>query len=105
MAERSAVVRISGNQYRVHENDVVKVPLLDDEVGSTVELEDVLLLAGEETRVGTPTVEGAAVKAEVLEHGRDRKIIVFKKKRRKDYRRKKGHRQHFTNLKITAIEG
>lgn len=105
MSERSAVVRICGSQFRVHENDVVKVPRMDEEIGATVELSDVLLLSGDETRVGTPQVEGAAVKAEVLDHGRDKKIIVFKKKRRQDYRRKQGHRQHFTSLKITSIEG
>jgi large subunit ribosomal protein L21 len=105
MSERSAVVRISGSQYRVHEHDVVKVPLLTEEVGAKIELSDVLLVSGEDTRIGTPTVEGASVKAEVLEHGRDKKIIVFKKKRRQDYRKKAGHRQYFTSLKITSIEG
>ncbi len=105
MSERSAVVRISGSQYRVHEDDVVRVPLLSEEVGSTVEFPEVLLLVDDQTRVGTPIVEGASVKAEVLDHGRDKKIIVFKKKRRQDYRKKQGHRQSFTELKITAIEG
>ena len=105
MAERSAVVRISGTQYRIQENDLVKVPLMDEEVGATVVIDDVLTISGDETRVGTPTVDGASVKAEVLEHGRDKKIIVFRKNRRQDFKKKAGHRQHFTNLKITAIEG
>lgn len=104
MSDRSAVVKISGQQVRVHENDVIRVPLLADEVGSSVEFDQVLMVAGDEVKVGTPTVEGARVVAEVVEHGRDRKIRVFKMKRRKTYRRTKGHRQHFTQLRITAIQ-
>lgn len=105
MAERSAVVRIKDKQIRVQENDVVKVPLLEDEVGATVDFDDVLLLSDDEVRVGTPTVEGARVRAEVLDHGREKKILVFKFKRRKGYRRMRGHRQDFTAVKITSIEG
>ena len=105
MAERSAVVRIQDKQIRVRENDVVRVPRLHDEVGADVELDDVLMLGGDEVKVGTPTVEGARVRATVVEHVRDKKLVVFKFKRRKNYRRTKGHRQGYTDLRITSIEG
>ena len=105
MSDRTAVVRIKDVQYRVRENDLVKVPLLDDEVGAKLEFDQVLLVGGDDVRVGTPVVEGASVQAEVVEHGRDKKVLVFKMKRRKTYRRKKGHRQYFTNIRITAIQG
>ncbi len=103
--QRSAVVRIKDKQIRVQQNDVIKVPLLETEVGATVDFDEVLLLNDAEIRVGTPTVEGARVRAEVLAHGREKKIIVFKFKRRKGYRNTQGHRQDFTSVKITAIEG
>ena len=104
MSDRSAVVQIAGKQVRVHENDVIKVPLLADEVGSSVEFDQVLLVSDGEVRIGTPVLDGAKVVAEVVEHGREKKIRVFKMKRRKTYRRTKGHRQHFTQLRITAIQ-
>lgn len=104
-AGRSAVVRIKDKQIRVQANDVIKVPFLENEVGSTVDFDEVLLLNDTEVRVGTPTVEGARVRAEVLAHGRDKKVLVFKYKRRKGYRNMQGHRQDFTSVKITAIEG
>jgi len=104
MSDLSAVVEIAGKQVRVHENDVIRVPLLADEVGSSVEFGQVLLVSDADIKVGTPVVEGAKVVAEVLEHGREKKIRVFKMKRRKTYRRTKGHRQHFTQLRITAIQ-
>ena len=102
---QSAVVRISDVQYRVSESDVVRVPLLDAEIGAKLEFDQVLLVGGDEIKVGTPLVEGAMVRAEVVEQGKADKIIVFKKKRRKNYRRTQGHRQPFTAIKITAIEG
>ena len=104
MSDLSAVVEIAGKQVRVHENDVIRVPLLADEVGSSVEFGQVLLVCDADIKVGTPVVEGAKVVAEVLEHGREKKIRVFKMKRRKTYRRTKGHRQHFTQIRITAIQ-
>jgi large subunit ribosomal protein L21 len=104
MSDRSAVVQIAGKQMRVHENDVIKVPLLADEVGSSVEFDQVLFVSDDAVKVGNPIVDGAKVVAEVVEHGRDKKIRVFKMKRRKTYRRTKGHRQHFTQLRITAIQ-
>ena len=100
-----AVVKIKNQQYRVEADHLLQVPLLDSEVGATVTFDDVLLFAdGEEIRVGSPLVPGCSVAAEVLRHGRSRKIIVFKKKRRKNYRRKKGHRQGFTEIRITGID-
>ena len=99
-----AVVKIKNQQYRVSPDNKVQVPLLADEVGQTVTFADVLMVGdGDEVTVGTPPIAGAAVAAEVLRHGRSRKIIVFKKKRRKNYRRKRGHRQDFTEIKITGI--
>lgn len=97
-----AIIKSGGKQFRVEEGQQVRVPLMDQEVGSTVEL-DVLLLGGDESKVGTPTVDGARVAATVVDHGRDTKIIVFKKKRRKQYKRTKGHRQDYTTLKIDSI--
>ena len=104
-AERSAVVRIRDKQIRVQANDVIKVPLLETEVGTTIDFDDVLMVSDDEIRVGTPTVEGARVRAEVLSHGREKKIIVFKFKRRKGYRNTQGHRQDFTSVRIKSIEG
>ncbi len=97
-----AIIRSGGKQFRVEEGQRVRVPLMDTEVGATVEL-DVLLLGGDESKVGTPTVDGARVAATVVDHGRDTKIIVFKKKRRKQYKRTRGHRQDYTTLKIDSI--
>jgi large subunit ribosomal protein L21 len=97
-----AIIRSGGKQFRVEEGQQVRVPLMDKEVGATVEL-DVMLLGGDESKVGTPTVDGARVAATVVDHGRDTKIIVFKKKRRKQYKRTKGHRQDYTTLKIDSI--
>jgi large subunit ribosomal protein L21 len=97
-----AIIRSGGKQFRVEEGQKVRVPLMDKEVGSTVEL-DVLLMGGDEAKVGTPVVDGARVAATVVDHGRDTKIIVFKKKRRKQYKRTRGHRQDYTTLKIDSI--
>lgn len=99
-----AVIETGGKQYRVAEGDVVRVELLADEVGSRVAIDAVNLVGTDETvHIGTPRVQGAVVKATVVEHGRGRKLISFKKKRRKGYRRKIGHRQSFTALKIEEI--
>ena len=99
-----AVIRTGGKQYRVAENDVIFVEKLEGEPGATVQLADVLMV-GDAANVttGAPTVEGASVAATVLEHKRDDKVIIFKKKRRHNYRRKNGHRQHLTVLRITGI--
>ena len=99
-----AVVRTGGKQYRVAEGDVIQVERLDAEVGGTLDLDQVLMLGGgpdgAEPKVGTPLVAGARVTAEVLDQTRGPKIIIFKKKRRKGYRRKKGHRQDLTVLRV-----
>jgi len=99
-----AVVKTGGKQYRVQKDDVIKVEKLAGDAGSEVLLEEVLMLGGEGTpTVGTPMISGAAVKAEILEQARAKKIIVFKKKRRQNYRRKKGHRQDLTVLRILDV--
>ena len=102
-----AIVDYKGQQIRVTKDAVLKVPYLDgQEEGSQVEMDSVLLLQDDQNHVtiGQPVVQGASVKAEVLEHGKDRKIIVFRKKRRKGFARKQGHRQRFTRIKITDIQ-
>jgi len=98
-----AIVKTGGHQFRVEEGEILKVPKIESEVGTTVKLEDVMMIGGGEVKIGTPTIKNAYVEAEVLEQGRDKKIIVFKFKRRKNYKVKRGHRQHFTRLKIKSI--
>jgi large subunit ribosomal protein L21 len=99
-----AVVKTGGKQYRVAENSVIRVEKLEAEAGSVIELSEVLMIIdGSNSSVGTPLVAGAKVQATVLDQMRDRKVIIFKKKRRHNYRRKKGHRQHLTVLKISKI--
>jgi large subunit ribosomal protein L21 len=99
-----AVVDIAGQQFKVEENTKYYVPRLDAELETDVSFDSVLLLSNEkETKIGTPTVKGAKVSAKVLEHLKDEKVIVFKKKRRKSYKVKNGHRQHLTRIEITKI--
>ena len=99
-----AVVRTGGKQYRVAKDDVIRVERLGGAVGSTVELADVLMVGdGARTEIGAPAVSGARVVAEVVEQTRDAKLLVFKKKRRKNHRRLRGHRQELTVLRITDI--
>jgi large subunit ribosomal protein L21 len=99
-----AVIQSGGKQYKVAENDVIKVEKLAAEVGAGIDLDRVLMIGGEGApTIGTPLVAGALVTAEVLEQTRADKIIVFKKKRRKGYRRRLGHRQDLTVLRITGI--
>ncbi len=99
-----AVVKTGGKQYRVAKNDVIIVEKIAAEAGADIELDQVLALNdGKDTVIGTPLVEGARVAATVLEQTRNAKIIVFKKKRRKDYKRKHGHRQQVTVLRVTEI--
>jgi large subunit ribosomal protein L21 len=100
-----AVIKTGGKQYKVAKDDVIEVEKLPGAAGASVELGDVLMLSdGGKVEVGSPVLKGAKVSAEVVEQTRGDKIIVFKKKRRKNYRRKKGHRQDLTVLKITAIQ-
>jgi large subunit ribosomal protein L21 len=100
-----AVIRTGGKQYRVATNEVIEVEKLAGDPGATVTLGDVLMVGGDDTepRTGTPMLAGASVTAEVVEQTRADKIIIFKKKRRHNYRRKNGHRQHLTVLRITGI--
>ncbi|WP_411818980.1 50S ribosomal protein L21 [Hyphococcus formosus] len=99
-----AVVKTGGKQYRVSKDDVLKVERLPGEAGDVITLDEILMLGnGGDVTVGAPTVDGAAVAAEILEQKRDKKIIVFKKRRRQNYRRKAGHRQHLTVLRVTEI--
>jgi len=100
-----AVIGIGGKQVRVSPGEVVRVETLPVDPGTAVAFDNVLLVGGETgTLVGTPTVAGAKVLATVLEHGRAKKVLIFKKKRRKQYRRTNGHRQNFTAVKIDNIE-
>lgn len=99
-----AIVEIAGKQYKVSENKAVKVPLLSQETGATVEFDNVKLIDNEgKVKIGTPAIKGAKVTATVVKHDREKKIIVFKKKRRKGYRRKNGHRQDYTIVQINSI--
>ena len=101
-----AVVESGGKQYRVSVGESLRVEKLTSETGEIVQLGRVLFLSDADgARVGNPVVEGAIVKAEVLGHGRDKKIQVFKMKRRKKYRRSQGHRQAFTQVRVTEING
>lgn len=100
-----AVVKTGGKQYRVEKNDVIKVEKLAAEAGATLTLDQVLMVgAGDKATIGAPLVAGASVVVEVVEHTRGPKIIIFKKKRRQNYRRKRGHRQDLTILRITDIK-
>lgn len=99
-----AIVRTGGKQYQVACGDQLRVEKLTGNIGDTVDLTDVLMVVnGEEVTVGQPVVEGAKVVAKIAEQGRGKKIIIFKKKRRKGYRLKQGHRQSYTALKIEEI--
>lgn len=99
-----AVIKTGGKQYKVAANDIITVERLAGEPGDTVELSEVLMVAGDGAPVvGAPRVEGAIVAAEVVEQKRDRKIVIFKKRRRQNSRRKNGHRQHLTTLRINEI--
>ncbi len=100
-----AIFKAAGFQYRAELGDVLRLPSLDAESGATVTFDEVLLGSAEdEVLVGRPTLDGAAVRAEVLGHGRADKIIVFKFKRRKNYRRKTGHRQNYTEVRVSEID-
>ncbi len=99
-----AIVRTGGKQYQVVTGETLRVEKLKGEVGDTVELSDVLLVAdGEDVKVGTPVVDGAKVVAKIAEQGKAKKVLVFKKKKRKGYRVLRGHRQMFTALTIEEI--
>ncbi|MCL6445358.1 MAG: 50S ribosomal protein L21 [Alicyclobacillus sp.] len=100
-----AIVETGGKQYRVAEGDTIVVEKLAAEVGAEVTLDKVFLVSDENgTRVGTPTLPGASVTAKVVEHGKAKKIVVFKYKAKKNYHKKQGHRQQFTKLTIESIQ-
>jgi large subunit ribosomal protein L21 len=99
------VVEINGKQYRAEKGDVLKVDRYDAEKGASLSLDKVLLVSGDSVKVGSPYVAGASVKATVQEEIKGDKIIVFKYKPKKDYRRTKGHRQPYTLLKVEEIQG
>ena len=98
-----AVFKTGGKQYRAAAEDVLEVAKIEGEPGDIVEFGEVLLVGGDNVTLGNPSIAGATVAAEVLDHGRGRKIIAFKKRRRKNSRRKRGHRQEFTRIRITEI--
>ncbi|MEM1271423.1 MAG: 50S ribosomal protein L21 [Bacteroidota bacterium] len=99
-----AIVEIAGKQFRVAESDTLYVPRLKAEAGDTVTFDRVLLTAsGDDVTVGAPTVEGASVEAKVLDHVKADKVIVFRKKRRKGFRVKRGHRQPYTQISISSL--
>lgn len=101
----NAVIKTGGKQYRVREGDILKVETLLAEVGSNVDFSEVLMLTdGEQIDCGKPFVQHAVVKAEVLEHGRHKKIKIIKFRRRKHHMKQMGHRQNYTQVKITAIQ-
>jgi large subunit ribosomal protein L21 len=98
-----AVIRTGGKQYKVQKDSILTVESLAGDVGSKLTLSDVLMLGGDSPKLGAPLVKGASVACEIVEHGQGEKVIAFKKKRRKNTHRKRGHRQPFTKVKITGI--
>ena len=98
-----AIIATGGKQYKVSEGDVIRVEKLGVEAGSTYTFDQVLVVGGEETKVGKPVVEGATVEASVIEDGKAKKVIVYKYKRKTGYHKKQGHRQPYTKVKIEKI--
>lgn len=100
-----AIIRTGGKQYKVSQDTYLQVEKLEAEVGAKIQISEVLMVSdGTTTTVGAPIINGAVVTAEILEQGRAEKVIIFKKRRRQNYRRKNGHRQHLTTIKITSIK-
>jgi large subunit ribosomal protein L21 len=100
-----AIIRSGDKQFRAEPGMTIRVPSVDAEVGQTITFDEVLVAGTDDgTQVGTPTVAGASVTGEVMRHGKDKKVIIFKWKRRKNYRRKQGHRQKFTEVRIGEIK-
>ncbi len=101
-----AVIKSGGKQHRVSVGETLKVELLKSEVGASLNIEDVLMVVnGSDVKIGQPVVAGASVAAEVVSHGRGKKVRIVKHRRRKHYHKEQGHRQWYTELKITAING
>jgi large subunit ribosomal protein L21 len=101
----TAVIRTGGKQYRVSEGDTLAVELLPGDAGQEIQFSDVLMIGGEAPKFGTPVVAGAKVTAQIVGQERGERLIVFKFRRRKRYKRKNGHRQYLTQVKITSIQG
>ena len=99
-----AIIKTGGKQYKVSEGDIIKVERIEAEAGDKIEFDQVLMVAGDDVKVGSPVVEGAKVSAEVLDQKKDKKIVIFKFKAKKNYRKKKGHRQPYTLVKIEKID-
>ena len=98
-----AVIKHSGKQYKVKVGNILELDRIDVEPKSTIEIDEVLLVKNDETKIGTPTIENAKVIAEVINHARGKKVIIFKKRRRKDSKKKRGFRRDFTRVKIKEI--
>ncbi|MCU0609982.1 MAG: 50S ribosomal protein L21 [Chitinispirillaceae bacterium] len=99
-----SIIEQGGFQYKVTAGETISVPLIDAAAGSEVTIEKVLMTVdGDKINVGTPSLKGVSVTAKVLGHGKDKKVLVIKRKRRKDYRRKNGHRQNFSKIQIVSI--
>ena len=100
-----AVIKTGGKQYKVEEGQIFRFEKLEGEVGSEIKFSDVLLYSdGEKVTLGSPVIENAVVSANIIEHGKGKKVIVFKYKRRKSYKRMRGHRQSYTAVKINSIQ-
>jgi large subunit ribosomal protein L21 len=98
-----AVIKTGGKQYNVAEDQLLKIERIDGKPGDIIQLSEVLVLGGDSPKLGTPTIAGASVAAEVVEQSRGEKVISFKKRRRKNSRRRRGHRQEFTLIRISEI--
>ena len=98
-----AVIKTAGKQYKVTEGQVLRLPLVDGEVGASINFDEVLHLGGDTPVLGSPIVPKASVSAKIVRHGRDRKILVYKFRRRKGYEKLRGHRQDFTEVRIENI--
>ncbi len=99
-----AIIRTGGKQFRAEPGKTLRIPSMAIEAGETISFEDVLLGAdGDTVKIGTPGLSGASVSAEVVRHGKGEKIVIFKHKKRKNYRRKQGHRQKFTEVRVNEI--
>jgi len=98
-----AVIRTGGKQYKVANGDVISIEKLDGDAGAKITFGEVMMLGGDSPKHGAPLISGASVTAEVVDQGKGEKVVAFKKRRRKDTHRKRGHRQHFTKVKIVSI--
>ena len=99
-----AIIRTGGKQFRVEPGQTIRIPSTQGEAGDAIKFDEVILGAdGSDIRTGLPTLSGASVSGEIVKHGRDKKIVVFKMKRRKNYAKKQGHRQGFTEVRINDI--